>query len=77
MNTVFVSLDVACSPLDMQVLDEVECARCGAILDIHQPDEQLPARLLGACPNCRAWHLIDVEAGLMVILPDEAELRCA
>jgi hypothetical protein len=77
MNSVFVSLDLVRTPIDIRSLGELECTRCNATLDIHQPDEQLTARLLGACPNCQAWHLIDVETGLMVVLPDETDLRNA
>jgi hypothetical protein len=77
LTSVFVSLDLVRIPIGERLLNEVECTRCDATLDIHQPDEELSARLLGACPNCRAWHLIDADAGLMAVLPDETDLRNA
>jgi hypothetical protein len=51
------------------------CPRCQAPLALHQPDAELPGRLLGACEACKAWALIDVEAGLMLLLPDAGDLR--
>ena len=77
MTTLYVSLDLVQTTADTESLAEVECARCGATLWIHQPDEQLTDRLLGTCPDCRAWYLIDAEAGLMALLPDETDLRKA
>jgi hypothetical protein len=77
MSTGFVSLDLVHTSTDTELLAELECARCGATLWIHQPDEQLAARLLGTCPDCHAWYLIDAETGLMALLPDETDLRSA
>ena len=75
LSSVFVSLELVRTPIDARLLDEAECTRCDATLEIHQPDEELSARLLGTCPNCGAWHLIDAEAGLTAVLPDETDLR--
>ena len=36
------------------------CTRCLVPLDIHQPDEAAPYRLLGTCPSCRGWTLVEV-----------------
>lgn len=77
MNTVFVSLDQLHTPTDTRSLADLECTRCDATLCIHQPDEQLVDRLLGTCPDCFAWYLIDAVKGLMVLLPDETDLRNA
>ena len=41
-----------------------ECPGCGMELDIHQPDHGLPERLLGTCPACRSWHII--EGGIII-----------
>ena len=34
-----------------------------------------PDRLLGICPECRAWFLVDISSGVMVRLPDRAALQ--
>jgi len=75
MNTVFVSLDLIRTSLGGRSLDELECSRCESSLHIHQPDEQLVDRLIGTCPDCLAWYLIDASTGLMALLPDETDLR--
>jgi hypothetical protein len=77
MNTVSVSRDLVPTITATESIAELECTKCSAILEIHQPDEQLAGRLLGTCPDCRAWYLIDAEAGLMALLPDETDLRNA
>jgi hypothetical protein len=55
--------------------DEVLCARCQTPLDRHQPDVDLPDRLLGTCCGCRAWYLIDDRLRIMFSLPDVRALR--
>ena len=54
----------------------VQCPDCKEALDMHQPDERSPERLLGTCQGCSAWFLIDMmpeEATWMVVtLPDTA-----
>jgi hypothetical protein len=77
MSSVYVSLDLVRTPIATQSYGELDCKRCDAPLDFHQPDERLPNRLLGTCPECNAWFLIDSEAELMVLLPDEIDLRNA
>jgi uncharacterized protein YbaR (Trm112 family) len=51
------------------------CPECRSPLEFHQPDEGLPDRLLGTCPGCHRWYVLDVEARLMALLPDEDDLR--
>ena len=55
------------------------CLSCDAALDLQQPDVSFPDRLLGVCPGCRDWHVLDMELteepGVMVRLPDPASLR--
>lgn len=58
-------------------LSDVECIRCQSPLDVHQPDGQLAERLLGTCPDCLAWYLIDATRGVMTLLPDETDLSNA
>jgi hypothetical protein len=52
---------------------EVLCARCQEVLDRHQPDDEQPDRLLGTCPQCSAWYLIDARTRVMYVLPDMGE----
>jgi hypothetical protein len=35
------------------------CLKCKNPLDLHQPDLTKPERLLGICPNCHSWMLVD------------------
>ena len=37
------------------------CPRCGSPLSLHQPDSQLPDRLLATCDDCKSWFLADTE----------------
>jgi hypothetical protein len=37
------------------------CPDCNHPLEIHQPDQNLPSRLLGICAHCRVWLLIDID----------------
>lgn len=55
----------------------IRCPACEAHLRVHQPDERSPDRLLGTCPACSAWYLIDAGAEVMCRLPDERALRDA
>jgi hypothetical protein len=56
------------------------CLNCRNALDIHQPDGDLPERMLATCPHCRAWHVIECGPGpgaLIVLLPDSTSFRKA
>jgi hypothetical protein len=35
------------------------CSSCGDWLELHQPDCDLPQRLLATCGNCKAWFLVN------------------
>ena len=35
------------------------CPRCEFSLTLHQPDPELPERLLATCDECKAWFLTD------------------
>jgi uncharacterized protein YbaR (Trm112 family) len=75
MTTLALAIDPTPLPCDMEDHSEVACPACPDHLAIHQPDEQQPGRLLGTCPSCSAWYLIDAEAAVMVRLPDEGTIR--
>ncbi len=55
-------------------LAEVRCPRCEACLNIHEPDCDLPDRLLATCGACLSWYLIDCSTERMIRLPDPREL---
>ena len=55
-------------------LSHARCTACLSPLELHQPDEQLPTRLLGTCSRCRSWFLIDAVEKVMVPLPDSDAL---
>lgn len=44
------------------------CLGCGAELDVHQPDAELPERMLGTCDACKCWHTVFYEPGADVAL---------
>jgi hypothetical protein len=45
------------------------CGTCGAPLDLHQPDPDLPDRFLGTCRVCKAWWLLDGASDAVTPLP--------
>ena len=38
------------------------CSRCLQEMELHQPDVDQPDRLLGICPECGDWVMIDYES---------------
>jgi hypothetical protein len=56
------------------------CPHCRHSLNLHQPDENAPALLLGTCDNCSQWYFIvasdDIDAAVIIVeLPSEASVR--
>jgi hypothetical protein len=45
------------------------CPQCECSLTLHQPDPELPARLLATCDECKAWFLTDSDAVKLVAIP--------
>ena len=39
-------------------LANIHCLACAGPLDFHQPDPDLPQRMLGTCDSCKTWYLI-------------------
>jgi hypothetical protein len=35
------------------------CPQCEQRLTLHQPDPELPDRLLATCDECKSWYLTD------------------
>jgi hypothetical protein len=73
MRSIFLSLD----QIRLQDVSDVRCTKCQSPLGLHQPDSELPDRLIGTCEGCDAWYLMDVAKGVMVLLPVEELLRRA
>ena len=46
---------------DSQV--EICCPTCEFSLTLHQPDPDLPDRLLATCDDCKSWFLTDSPGG--------------
>jgi hypothetical protein len=58
----------------------LECPRCAVPLNLLQPDENDPSRLLGLCEACSRWvFLVEVESdwkqAILVELPSSATIR--
>lgn len=75
MTSICLALDFGRLAADPNQLYEVRCPSCHDLLEIHQPDIESPDRLLGICPKCRAWFLVEADCGVMVRLPDQDALR--
>src|SRR5262249_49843896 len=41
----------------------MSCPNCEAELTLHQPDLDLPERILATCADCKAWFLSESQAG--------------
>ena len=75
MTSILLSLDLIRLTSDPDDPLVFQCTSCHDSLVLHQPDEDLPDRLLGTCQECRTWFLIDRATEVMVKLPDENTLR--
>jgi hypothetical protein len=51
------------------------CPVCAAPLVLHQPDAQLPHRLLAVCEECKAWYVSDPHGMLLTSIRLEDERR--
>ena len=47
----------------------IPCLSCDTPLELHQPDSDTPERLLGTCPACGAWFILDGREGPVPVLP--------
>ena len=52
----------------------VRCTTCSTSLDLHQPANDFPDRLLGVCKSCGRWSLIELVSdkpeAVMILLPE-------
>jgi hypothetical protein len=73
---VVVSLHYVSLPVLSDGLGPVSCLNCSKTLDVHQPDADLPYRMLATCPECKRWHLVDCDPeaprARITLLPDAA-----
>ena len=57
------------------------CLSCNNVLELSQPDSQLPDRMVGVCEACGRWYVIDFLSAtgeaVMLLLPDGDALRSA
>lgn len=76
---VSVSLRVTTLPVRHDGQFPLTCLNCRNTLNVHQPDAQMPDRMLATCDDCKAWHLVDADpsAGdiLVVLLPGTTPFR--
>jgi hypothetical protein len=75
MPSIYLALDVIRLTADPNHSIEARCPTCHEPLAVHQPDVELPDRLLDICLQCRAWFLVNISSGVMIRLPDPDALR--
>jgi hypothetical protein len=75
MSPISLELDRIRLTAEADDYSSVCCTDCHARLVIHQPDLEVPGRLLGTCLKCHAWFLIAAGAEVMLRLPDEETLH--
>jgi excinuclease UvrABC ATPase subunit len=75
MRLITLSLGVVRLETDPDHQSDRRCPSCQEEFGFLQPDVESPDRLLGVCPECRGWFLVDSSSGVMVRLPDQAALR--
>jgi hypothetical protein len=51
-------------PVSDEGIEPPVCRECEVDLNVHQPDEGRPEHLLGTCPCCGAWYLIELNSEL-------------
>ena len=49
--------------------DALVCRACGSDLSLHQPDPEMPERILGTCEECKTWYLFDGDLECVEIAP--------
>lgn len=79
LRTISVPMKAALVWLNSDGFAALRCLLCCKPLELHQPTEDMPERLIGTCPHCcGAWHVIDVMQGrlyaLVVLLPPSKTL---
>ena len=77
MSSVLRLIPIAISPVPEAAESGDDCPHCGEVLILHQPCVESPERLLGTCPACMGWFLLDGLRGgaVTVLLPGDAKTR--
>jgi uncharacterized protein YbaR (Trm112 family) len=59
-------------------LATLKCQVCKGFIEIHQPNPVEPERILGTCPQCGLWYLIEsqekIDQIMVLQLPDFAAI---
>ena len=68
-------LPQVCHPFDLiGRFSAVHCLNCQKRLDVHQPDADLPYRMLATCEACKSWHVVHCDPieprALITLLPE-------
>jgi hypothetical protein len=63
--------------LDPQPPSLTHCPNCDCEMALHQPDIDLPDRLLGTCMACKSWFLLDETRHIRLALPSGNDLCVA
>lgn len=83
LRTISVPMKAALFRLGPDGFATLRCLLCSEPLELHQPTEDMPDRLIGVCPHycdcCGSWHVIDLMQGrlyaLVVLLPPSKTLQ--
>lgn len=59
----------------VEICPKNRCPACKAVMAVHQPDPELPDRLIATCGDCRTWFLIYCDADVHLRLPREDEVQ--
>jgi hypothetical protein len=72
------TMELTARVIDLEAEDTAPCCpRCEQLLNLHQPDESLPDRLLATCDSCLRWYSLfgigaEPSQFLMLDLPDKS-----
>jgi hypothetical protein len=72
------TLELTAWMIDLEAEDtETSCPLCDQVLNLHQPDENMPTQLLATCDCCLRWYALfaiseDSNQFLMLDLPDKS-----
>jgi hypothetical protein len=50
-------------------VDPLVCRKCASVLTLHQPDSDMPDRILGTCGGCKTWYLFNGDLDDVEIAP--------
>lgn len=69
-----ISLRYVTLSISSEGLSAVHCLNCQKRLDVHQPDADLPYRMLATCEACKSWHVVNCDPieprALITLLPE-------